>query len=57
LFKEVILDFKDVENIGQTFANEIFRVFPNMNPNTAIIAQNTNAEVQYMVNRAINTKL
>jgi len=57
LFKEVILDFTDIKNIGQAFADEIFRVFPNMNPNTVIIAQNTSAEVQYMINRAINTKL
>jgi hypothetical protein len=57
LFKEVILDFKDITYIGQAFADEIFRVFPNMNPNTSIIAQNTNTEVQQMINRAINTKL
>jgi anti-sigma regulatory factor (Ser/Thr protein kinase) len=57
LFREVILDFKDIEYIGQAFADEIFRVFPNMNPNTSITAQNTNADVQNMINRAINTKL
>ena len=57
LFREVILDFKDIEYIGQAFADEIFRVFPNMNPNTSIIAQNANPDVQNMINRAINTKL
>ena len=57
LFKEVILDFKDVTYIGQAFADEIFRVFPNMNPNTSITARNTNTEIQNMINRAINTKL
>ncbi|MDR0301916.1 MAG: DUF4325 domain-containing protein [Treponema sp.] len=57
LFKEVILDFKDITYIGQAFADEIFRVFPNMNPNTSITAQNANTEVQQMINRAINTKL
>ena len=57
LFKEAALDFRDIEYIGQAFADEIFRVFPNMNPNTVITAQNANAEVQYMINRAINTKL
>ncbi|MDR2597040.1 MAG: DUF4325 domain-containing protein [Treponema sp.] len=57
LFKEVILDFQNIENIGQAFADEIFRVFPNMNPGTRIIAQNANENVQYMINRAINTKL
>jgi len=57
LFKEVILDFKDIKSIGQAFADEIFRVFPNMNPDTKIIAKNTNDEVQYMINRAIYTKI
>jgi anti-sigma regulatory factor (Ser/Thr protein kinase) len=57
LFREVILDFKDIEYIGQAFADEIFRVFPKMNPNTSIIAQNANADVKSMINRAVNTKL
>jgi len=57
LFKVVILDFKNINSIGQAFADEIFRVFPKMNPDTEIIAQNVNEEVQYMINRAINTKL
>jgi len=57
LFKEVTLDFSNVSYIGQAFADEIFRVFPKMNPTTSITAQNANTEVQYMINRAINTKL
>jgi len=57
LFKEVTLDFKDVTYIGQAFADEIFRVFPNMNPNTSITAQNANTEIQNMINRAKNTLL
>jgi hypothetical protein len=57
LFKEVILDFKDVAYIGQAFADEIFRVFPNMNPNTSITARNANTEIQHMINRAKNTIL
>ena len=56
LFKEVILDFKNIEYIGQAFADEIFRVFPNMNLNTAITAQNANLEVQAMIHRAKNTR-
>jgi len=57
LFKEVILDFKDIKSIGQAFADEIFRVFHDKNPKTVIIAQNTSEDVQYMINRAVNTKL
>jgi hypothetical protein len=55
LFREVILDFMDIEYIGQAFADEIFRVFKNMYPNTVITAQNANTDVLYMINRAINT--
>ena len=57
LFKEIVLDFKGIAYIGQAFADEVFRVFKNMNPNITIIAQSANKEVQYMINRAINTKL
>jgi hypothetical protein len=57
LFREVILDCKDIEYIGQAVADEIFRVFKNMYPDTFITAQNANSEIQYMINRAINTKL
>ena len=33
-FSEVILDFTDVPEIGQPFADEIFRVFKNAHPET-----------------------
>ena len=36
-FSEVFLDFKNVDQIGQPFADELFRVFPNNNPNTIVI--------------------
>jgi hypothetical protein len=57
LFKEVVLDFKDINYIGQSFADEIFRVFPNMNPNTSITAKNANTDILNMINRAKNTLL
>jgi hypothetical protein len=57
LFKEVTLDFNEIEYIGQAFADEIFRVFPNMNPGTVIFSNNMNTGIQAMINRAINTKL
>jgi len=57
LFKEVILDFKGVDYIGQAFADEIFRVFTNLNPGTTMLAQNANSEVQSMIDRAIDTKI
>jgi len=57
LFKEAILDFQDIKYIGQAFADEIFRVFPKMNPDTKIAAINANDEIQSMINRAINTRI
>jgi anti-sigma regulatory factor (Ser/Thr protein kinase) len=50
-FKEVFLDFKGVETIGQAFADEIFRVFRNENPDIDIISIWTNEEVKKMIGR------
>jgi hypothetical protein len=57
LFSEVILDFTSIQYIGQAFADELFRVFPSMNPNTNIIETNANDDVQSMINRARNTRI
>lgn len=51
-FKTVILDFKEVNHIGQAFADEIFRVFKNQNQGTNIIHINANEEVESMIVRA-----
>ncbi len=51
LFKVVILDFKEVPTIGQAFADEIFRVFPNQHPNVSLVPIHTNSEVKRMIER------
>jgi anti-sigma regulatory factor (Ser/Thr protein kinase) len=48
-FSEVLLDFQGVEEIGQAFADEIFRVFKNSHPDIEIIAINTSPEIQQMI--------
>jgi uncharacterized protein (DUF1330 family) len=53
-FKEIVLDFQDVENIGQAFADEIFRVFHNEHPNINLYSINTNEQVLSMIKRAQN---
>ncbi len=53
-FKNVILDFKGVSEIGQAFADEIFRVFPSYHPEVKISAINTAPDVASMVQRALN---
>jgi len=45
-FKTVILDFQDVEYIGQGFADEMFRVFVNRNPQIELIPVNHNEDIQ-----------
>jgi len=51
-FREVVLDFEGIEEIGPAFADEIFRVFRREHPETHITAINTTDEVLRMIRRA-----
>ena len=51
-FKVVILDFKDVDAIGQAFADEVFRVFAIRFPDIELVPVNASADVRKMVHRA-----
>lgn len=51
-FREVVLDFDGVAGIGQGFADEVFRVWRNAHPSTALRSINTNAEVSAMLKQA-----
>ena len=50
-FEEVVLDFKDIDTIGPSFADEIFRVFPNQHPEILFIPVNTSPQVQRAIQR------
>jgi len=52
-FREVMLDFENVETIGQAFADEIFRVFQQRNPHIHLMHVNANKEVNKSILRAI----
>lgn len=52
-FKTVILDFEKVEEIGQAFADEIFRVFALAHPAVTLIPVNVTEEVNQMIKRAL----
>lgn len=52
LFKTVIFDFDNVKSIGPAFADEIFRVFANANPDMTLITLHDNSEVKRMIARA-----
>jgi uncharacterized protein DUF4325 len=52
LFKTVIFNFEGVETIGQAFADEIFRVFPQQHPDIKVYSSKENSEVKRMILRA-----
>lgn len=51
-FKEVVLDFADVDVIGQAFADEVFRVFQLQHPEVHLSWTNANESVTRMIKRA-----
>lgn len=57
LFKYVIFDFANVAQIGQAFADEIFRVFANEHPDIALVYSNASIEVENMIKRAKNSNI
>jgi anti-sigma regulatory factor (Ser/Thr protein kinase) len=52
LFKAVAFDFREVETIGQAFADEIFRVFATQHPEIELIAVHANTEIKKIIARA-----
>lgn len=51
-FKTVILDFQDVQTVGQAFADEIFRIWQFNHPAVSISTINVNENIEFMINRA-----
>jgi len=56
-FRTVLLDFSQVDDIGQAFADEIFRVFAQAHPDTELIPVHATTTVQQMINRAVTSPL
>lgn len=52
-FKRVELDFAGIEEIGQAFADEMFRVFATAHPEIRITPLNTGPAVAQMIRRAV----
>jgi len=48
-FRTVLLDFQGVDYIGQAFADEVFRVFANKNPQITLIPTNVNDDITKMI--------
>lgn len=53
-FQNVVFDFEGVTAIGQAFADEIFRVYAQRNPEIKLVAINMEYDVPKMVNKAIS---
>lgn len=51
-FKKVMLDFSGVKEVGQAFADEIFRVFNLAHPEVEVEYQNANEAVEFMIKLA-----
>lgn len=51
-FREVIFDFQGVEEIGQGFADEIFRVYQKRHPKIQLRYCNANSAVEFLISRA-----
>jgi hypothetical protein len=50
-FKDVDLDFTHVKGIGQGFADQVFRVWQAVHPETQLHVINATPEVEFMINR------
>lgn len=48
-FSEIVLDFRDVQSVGQSFADEVFRVFARRYPTIVISTENTNPVLDAMI--------
>lgn len=51
-FRTVVLDFRGVEEIGQGFADEVFRVWQKANLRIKLQAVNMSEPIAFMVRRA-----
>ena len=55
-FKEVDLDFTNVEEVGQAFVHELFIVWQSKNPDVKLNVLNTCPDIDFMIRRGLNTK-
>ena len=56
-FEEVMLDFEGVQQVGQAFTDEIFRVFAKEHPNIRLVTLRTNQQINDMIARAKESAL
>jgi len=52
-FSEVMLDFNGINEIGQAFADEIFRVWTREHPEVKVMSEHASEDVQRMIRHAL----
>lgn len=55
-FKEIDLNFADVEEVGQAFCHELFILWQGRNPHIKLNIINADDDVMFMIRRVMNTK-
>ena len=55
-FRHVVLDFEGVAQIGQAFADELFRVFALEHPTVRLTPINTSPPVGQMISRVMTNR-
>ncbi len=48
-FREIVIDFRAVQSVGQGFADEVFRVFANRHPGIVLHPENATSGVMAMI--------
>ena len=56
-FREIILDFRGVETIGQAFADEVFRIWQAHHHGIKVKYENANDNTVFMIKRAIGIRI
>lgn len=55
-FSEVVLDFRDVQSVGQGFADEVFRVFARRYPTIVLKTENANSVIDAMIRHVSSSR-
>ena len=51
-FRKIVLDFRDVDTVGQAFADEIFRVWKSHHKSASVEYKNADENITFMIKRA-----
>ncbi len=56
-FKEIILDFKGVQSIGQGFSDEVFRIFQSAHPDISFRIENLDPVLRSVIEHGIDNNI